>query len=81
MKLPGPINICLCFSLLFPQRAIGVLSRVLPASPSAVEEVLRGGLVKKMLKFLKVNPAFFISVCTVPLSKNSPCVCPPFLSL
>ncbi|XP_032937524.1 tetratricopeptide repeat protein 12 isoform X2 [Catharus ustulatus] len=37
------------------QRAIGVLSRVLPASPSAVEEVLRGGVVKKMLKFLKAG--------------------------
>ncbi|NXH85283.1 TTC12 protein, partial [Edolisoma coerulescens] len=34
--------------------AIGVLSRALPASPSAVEEVVKGGVVKKMLKFLKV---------------------------
>ncbi|NWU19334.1 TTC12 protein, partial [Dyaphorophyia castanea] len=34
--------------------ATGVLSRVLPASPSAVEEVVKGGVVKKMLKFLKV---------------------------
>ncbi|NWV49547.1 TTC12 protein, partial [Daphoenositta chrysoptera] len=33
--------------------ATGVLSRVLPASPSAVEEVVKGGVVKKMLKFLK----------------------------
>ncbi|NWI06465.1 TTC12 protein, partial [Tichodroma muraria] len=36
-------------------RAIGVLSRVLPASPSAVEEVVKGGVVKKMLKFLKAG--------------------------
>ncbi|NWH38681.1 TTC12 protein, partial [Chloropsis hardwickii] len=36
-------------------RATGVLSRVLPASPSAVEEVLKGGVVKKMLKFLKAG--------------------------
>ncbi|NXM17376.1 TTC12 protein, partial [Ploceus nigricollis] len=36
-------------------RATGVLSRVLPASPSAVEEVLRAGVVKKMLKFLKAG--------------------------
>ncbi|NXC80924.1 TTC12 protein, partial [Cercotrichas coryphoeus] len=36
-------------------RAIGVLSRVLPASPSAVEEVVRAGVVKKMLKFLKAG--------------------------
>ncbi|NXJ17446.1 TTC12 protein, partial [Dicrurus megarhynchus] len=34
--------------------ATGVLSRALPASPSAVEEVVKGGVVKKMLKFLKV---------------------------
>ncbi|NWW33258.1 TTC12 protein, partial [Panurus biarmicus] len=36
-------------------RATGVLSRVLPASPSAVQEVVKGGLVKKMLKFLKAG--------------------------
>ncbi|NXO45889.1 TTC12 protein, partial [Locustella ochotensis] len=36
-------------------RATGVLSRVLPASPSAVEEVVKGGVVKKMLKFLKAG--------------------------
>ncbi|NWW63404.1 TTC12 protein, partial [Ifrita kowaldi] len=35
--------------------ATGVLSRALPASPSAVEEVVKGGVVKKMLKFLKVG--------------------------
>ncbi|NXM38292.1 TTC12 protein, partial [Gymnorhina tibicen] len=33
--------------------ATGVLSRALPASPSAVEEAVKGGVVKKMLKFLK----------------------------
>ncbi|NXD29168.1 TTC12 protein, partial [Spelaeornis formosus] len=36
-------------------RATGVLSRVLPASPSAVEEVVKGGVVKKMLKLLKAG--------------------------
>ncbi|XP_076214489.1 tetratricopeptide repeat protein 12 isoform X2 [Aptenodytes patagonicus] len=36
-------------------RAIGVLSRVLPASSSAVEEVVKGGVVKKMIKFLKAG--------------------------
>ncbi|XP_014740139.1 PREDICTED: tetratricopeptide repeat protein 12 [Sturnus vulgaris] len=50
-----------CLALLSHQdgkivtRAVGVLSRVLPASPSAVEEVVKGGVVKKMLKFLKVG--------------------------
>ncbi|KAM6334649.1 tetratricopeptide repeat protein 12 isoform 4-T4 [Alca torda] len=37
------------------QRAIGVLSRVLPASLSAVEEAVKGGVVKKMIKFLKAG--------------------------
>ncbi|XP_075298582.1 tetratricopeptide repeat protein 12 isoform X5 [Opisthocomus hoazin] len=36
-------------------RAIGVLSRILPASSSAVEEVVKGGVVKKMMKFLKAG--------------------------
>ncbi|NXU34696.1 TTC12 protein, partial [Drymodes brunneopygia] len=36
-------------------RATGVLSRVLPASPSAVEQVVKAGVVKKMLKFLKAG--------------------------
>ncbi|NXR85864.1 TTC12 protein, partial [Hypocryptadius cinnamomeus] len=50
-----------CLALLSHQdgrivtRATGVLSRVLPASPSAVEEVVKGGVVKKMLKFLKAG--------------------------
>ncbi|XP_054079158.1 tetratricopeptide repeat protein 12 isoform X4 [Rissa tridactyla] len=37
------------------QRAIGVLSRILPASLSAVEEAVKGGVVKKMIKFLKAG--------------------------
>ncbi|XP_061334142.1 tetratricopeptide repeat protein 12 isoform X3 [Pezoporus flaviventris] len=36
-------------------RATGVLSRILPASSSAVEEVVKGGVVKKMIKFLKAG--------------------------
>ncbi|NWH95513.1 TTC12 protein, partial [Aegithalos caudatus] len=50
-----------CLALLSHQdgrivtRATGVLSRVLPASASAVEEVVKGGVVKKMLKFLKAG--------------------------
>ncbi|KAM9255679.1 tetratricopeptide repeat protein 12 isoform 2-T2 [Cariama cristata] len=50
-----------CMSLLRDEdgrivtRAIGVLSRILPASSSAVEEVVKGGVVKKMIKFLKAG--------------------------
>ncbi|XP_051668125.1 tetratricopeptide repeat protein 12 isoform X2 [Manacus candei] len=50
-----------CLALLSHQdgrivtRAIGVLSRVLPASSSAVEEAVRAGVVKKMVKFLKAG--------------------------
>ncbi|XP_064380284.1 tetratricopeptide repeat protein 12 isoform X4 [Dromaius novaehollandiae] len=36
-------------------RAIGVLSRILPASSLAIEEVVKGGVVKKMIKFLKAG--------------------------
>uniref|UniRef100_A0A8C4XS84 Tetratricopeptide repeat protein 12 n=1 Tax=Falco tinnunculus TaxID=100819 RepID=A0A8C4XS84_FALTI len=36
-------------------RAIGVLSRILPASSSAIEEAVKGGVVKKMIKFLKTG--------------------------
>ncbi|NWW52362.1 TTC12 protein, partial [Pedionomus torquatus] len=36
-------------------RAIGVLSRILPASGPAVEEVVKGGVVKKIIKFLKAG--------------------------
>ncbi|XP_054147423.1 tetratricopeptide repeat protein 12 isoform X1 [Melozone crissalis] len=66
-----------CLALLSHQdgrivtRATGVLSRVLPASPSAVQEVVRAGVVKKMLKFLKVGGQLTssyaiktLSVCT-----------------
>ncbi|XP_015505045.1 tetratricopeptide repeat protein 12 isoform X2 [Parus major] len=49
-------------------RAIGVLSRVLPASPSAVEEVLKGGVVKKMLKFLKAGGQLTCSYAIKTLS-------------
>ncbi|XP_064490703.1 tetratricopeptide repeat protein 12 isoform X3 [Pseudopipra pipra] len=50
-----------CLALLSHQdgrivtRAIGVLSRVLPASSSAVEEAVKAGVVKKMVKFLKAG--------------------------
>ncbi|XP_048824343.1 tetratricopeptide repeat protein 12 isoform X2 [Lagopus muta] len=50
-----------CMSLLRDQdgrtvtRAIGVLSRILAASPLAVEEAVKGGVVKKMIKFLKAG--------------------------
>ncbi|KAL9825985.1 LOW QUALITY PROTEIN: tetratricopeptide repeat protein 12 [Geothlypis trichas] len=50
-----------CLALLSHQdgriitRATGVLSRVLSASPSAVQEVVRAGVVKKMLKLLKAG--------------------------
>lgn len=40
---------------LLPQRAAGVLSRTLPSSLETVEEALRAGVVKKMIKFLKVQ--------------------------
>nr|XP_031362691.1 tetratricopeptide repeat protein 12 [Lonchura striata domestica] len=36
-------------------RALGVLSRALPASPAAVQEAVQGGVVRKMLKFLKAG--------------------------
>nr|XP_058145428.1 tetratricopeptide repeat protein 12 isoform X2 [Dasypus novemcinctus] len=50
-----------CLSLLGSQdggiltRAAGVLSRTLPSSLKIVEEALRGGVVKKMMKFLKAG--------------------------
>ncbi|NXQ35546.1 TTC12 protein, partial [Alaudala cheleensis] len=50
-----------CLALLSHQdgrivtRATGVLSRVLAASPSAVQAAVEGGVVKKMLKFLKAG--------------------------
>ncbi|KAK2532808.1 Ttc12 [Columba guinea] len=36
-------------------RAMGVLSRVLPASSAAIEEAVKGGVVKKIIKFLKAG--------------------------
>ncbi|KAM7082811.1 tetratricopeptide repeat protein 12 isoform 5-T5 [Ciconia maguari] len=36
-------------------RAIGVLSRILPASSSAIEEVVKRGVVRKIIKFLKAG--------------------------
>ncbi|NWV33209.1 TTC12 protein, partial [Grantiella picta] len=63
-----------CLALLSHQdgrivtRAIGVLSRVLPASPSAVEEVVKGGVVKKMLKFLKAGGKLTASYAIKTLS-------------
>ncbi|XP_061870211.1 tetratricopeptide repeat protein 12 isoform X2 [Colius striatus] len=36
-------------------RATGVLSRILSASSAAVEEATKGGVVKKMIKFLKAG--------------------------
>ncbi|XP_068850660.1 tetratricopeptide repeat protein 12 [Aphelocoma coerulescens] len=66
-----------CLALLSHQdgrivtRATGVLSRALPASPSAVQEVVKGGVVKKMLKLLKVAGQLtssyaikILSICT-----------------
>ncbi|XP_006265312.1 tetratricopeptide repeat protein 12 isoform X1 [Alligator mississippiensis] len=50
-----------CLSLLSSKdgkivtRATGVLSRVLSTCPSAVDEAVKGGVVKKMLKFLKAG--------------------------
>uniref|UniRef100_A0A8C3SI90 Tetratricopeptide repeat domain 12 n=1 Tax=Chelydra serpentina TaxID=8475 RepID=A0A8C3SI90_CHESE len=40
---------------LFIKRAIGVLSRILPASSVAVEEAVTGGVVKRVLRFLKAG--------------------------
>ncbi|NXO64451.1 TTC12 protein, partial [Phainopepla nitens] len=63
-----------CLALLTHQegrivtRAIGVLSRVLPASPSAVEEVVKAGVVKKMLKFLKAGGQLTCSYAIKTLS-------------
>ncbi|XP_059722988.1 tetratricopeptide repeat protein 12 [Haemorhous mexicanus] len=66
-----------CLALLSHQdgrivtRATGVLSRVLPAAPSAVHEVVAAGVVKKMLKLLRAGGQLTssyaiktLSVCT-----------------
>uniref|UniRef100_A0A8B9TKU7 Tetratricopeptide repeat protein 12 n=1 Tax=Anas platyrhynchos TaxID=8839 RepID=A0A8B9TKU7_ANAPL len=63
LKCKNSLNKIVCISklLFFPshtvlaKRAIGVLSRVLLASSLAVEAVVKEGVVKKMIKFLKVN--------------------------
>ncbi|KAI4581235.1 hypothetical protein MJG53_020823, partial [Ovis ammon polii x Ovis aries] len=43
------------FPFCFTQRAAGVLSRTLSSSLKIVEEALRAGVVKKMIKFLKAG--------------------------
>ncbi|KAM9657729.1 tetratricopeptide repeat protein 12 isoform 2-T2 [Morphnus guianensis] len=49
-------------------RAIGVLSRVLPASSSAVEEVVKGGVVKKIIRVLKAGGQITSNYCIKTLS-------------
>ncbi|KFP36229.1 Tetratricopeptide repeat protein 12, partial [Chlamydotis macqueenii] len=49
-------------------RATGVLSRILPASSLAVEEVVKGGVVKKMMKLLKAGGQVTSSYCITTLS-------------
>lgn len=46
---------CLVIVFVSPQRAAGVLSRTLSSSPTIVEEALTAGVVKKMIKFLRVK--------------------------
>lgn len=41
------------------QRAAGLLSVLLPMSPDATREVVRNGIVKKLLKILKVKNKVF----------------------
>ncbi|XP_047608751.1 tetratricopeptide repeat protein 12 isoform X5 [Phacochoerus africanus] len=48
------MNLCLQPSLV-SERAAGVLSRTLSSSLTIVEEALRAGVVKKMIKFLKAG--------------------------
>ncbi|XP_074160328.1 tetratricopeptide repeat protein 12 isoform X2 [Sminthopsis crassicaudata] len=43
------------FIFSFPKRAAGVLSRVLSASLKAVEETVKAGVMKMMIKFLKAG--------------------------
>lgn len=47
------LNILFCLRL---QRAAGLLSVLLPMSSDATQEVVRNGIVKKLLKILKVEP-------------------------
>ncbi|XP_076969021.1 tetratricopeptide repeat protein 12 isoform X2 [Tamandua tetradactyla] len=68
-----------CMSLLNSQdggiltRAAGVLSRTLPSSLKIVEEALRGGVVKKMVKFLKTGgpTASHYAIKTLAICTNS----------
>uniref|UniRef100_A0A8C8VKN8 Uncharacterized protein n=1 Tax=Pelusios castaneus TaxID=367368 RepID=A0A8C8VKN8_9SAUR len=50
----GASAIIFIFFLLI-QRAVGVLSHILPGSSMAVEEAVKGGVVKRLLKFLKAG--------------------------
>nr|KAF6439406.1 tetratricopeptide repeat domain 12 [Molossus molossus] len=54
-------------------RAAGVLSRTLPSSQKAVEEAMRTGVVKKMMKFLKTGgqTASRYAVKTLAVCTNS----------
>ncbi|XP_061449110.1 tetratricopeptide repeat protein 12 isoform X3 [Rhineura floridana] len=36
-------------------RAVGLISRILPVSPEALEEAMKEGVVKKMIRFLKAD--------------------------
>ncbi|XP_036114086.1 tetratricopeptide repeat protein 12 [Molossus molossus] len=68
-----------CMSLLSSRdggvltRAAGVLSRTLPSSQKAVEEAMRTGVVKKMMKFLKTGgqTASRYAVKTLAVCTNS----------
>nr|KAF6439409.1 tetratricopeptide repeat domain 12 [Molossus molossus] len=55
------------------ERAAGVLSRTLPSSQKAVEEAMRTGVVKKMMKFLKTGgqTASRYAVKTLAVCTNS----------
>ncbi|XP_037697409.1 tetratricopeptide repeat protein 12 isoform X2 [Choloepus didactylus] len=68
-----------CMSLLNSQdgglltRAAGVLSRTLPSSLKIMEEAVRGGVVKKMIKFLKTGgqTASHYAIKTLAVCTNS----------
>lgn len=59
LTFQGHQHFCTERLIIFPfhptQRAAGVLSRTLSSSRKIVEEALRAGVVKKMIKFLKVD--------------------------
>nr|XP_006111301.1 tetratricopeptide repeat protein 12 isoform X1 [Pelodiscus sinensis] len=56
-------------------RAIGVLSHILPASSMAVEEAVKGGVVKRLLRFLKaggqITSSYAIKTLAVCTRSNS----------